>query len=85
MKYLFPVFNKGNNESLLPAMETTGIKIGPTGFKKDKSGEKLPETEEDPLELRTDGTDAWDDLFIGLNFFPQSTNGVLPYGTVYNG
>lgn len=81
-KYLLPMFNKNNNEQLLPAMEQTGIKQGPNGFQKDKSGEKLPDTEEDPLELRTDGTDAWDDLFIGLNFFPQALNSVMPSGSI---
>lgn len=70
-KYLFPRFNRQNNESLLAAMEQTGTRYGKYGFEKDKSGEKFKETEDDPLELRTDGTDAWDDLFIGLNFFAQ--------------
>ena len=70
-KYLFPRFNRSNNTHLLPAMEMTGIRVGRNGFEKDKSGEKLGETEDDPLELRTDGTDAWDDLFIGLCFFPR--------------
>ena len=46
------------------------MKIGRNGFEKDKSGEKLAETEEDLLEHRTDGTDAWDTLFIGMNLFP---------------
>ena len=69
--YLFPRFNRGNNSDLLLALEQAGIRIGRIGFEKDKSGEKLGETEDDPLELRTDGTDAWDDLFIGLNFFPR--------------
>jgi len=68
-KYLFPTFNRNNNEFLLPSLEQAGIKIGRNGFEKDKSGEKLAETTEDPLELRTDGTDAWDNLFIGCNFF----------------
>ena len=65
-KYLFPTFNRNNNEFLLPAIEQTGIKVGRNGFEKDKSGEKLIESDEDPLELRTDGTDAWDTLFIGI-------------------
>lgn len=69
-KYLFPTFNKYNCEYLLLAMEQTGVKIGRNGFEKDKSGEKLDETPEDPLETRTDSTDAWDTLFIGCNFFP---------------
>jgi len=55
-KYLFPTFNRQNNEDLLTAMEMTGVKYGRNGFEKDKSGEKLSETEDDPLQLRTDGT-----------------------------
>jgi hypothetical protein len=82
-KYLFPTFNRQNNEDLLPAMEMTGVKYGRNGFEKDKTGEKLSETEDDPLELRTDGTDAWDDLFIGLNFFPQQFIS-LPISTEYS-
>lgn len=82
-KYLFPKFNRANNPSLLPAMEMCGIRMGRTGFEKDKAGEKLGETEDDPLELRTDGTDAWDDLFIGANFFPRQITS-LPMSTVFN-
>ena len=43
----------------------------------------LDETEENLLEHRTDGTDAFDTLFIGCekfpqrNFYPISINGVL--------
>ena len=37
--FLFPIFNKENNEYLLLAMENTGIKIGRNGFEKDKSAE----------------------------------------------
>jgi hypothetical protein len=69
-KYLFPMFNRPNNEALLLALENTGVKISSRGFEKDKSGEKLAESEEDRLEHRTDGTDAWDTLFIGMNKFP---------------
>jgi hypothetical protein len=67
--FLFPMFNHPNNEALLLAMENTGVKIGVNGFQKDKSGEKLTESEEDLLQHRTDGTDAWDTLFIGMNKF----------------
>ena len=44
---------------------------------------KLEETEENLLEHRTDGTDAFDTLYIGAekfpvnNAYPISTNGVL--------
>ena len=36
-----------------------------------KSTEKNPESEEDLLEHRTDGTDAFDTLYIGGEKFPQ--------------
>ena len=71
---LFPMFNKNNNEALLLAMEQTGIHQGPNGFKKDKRGEKLAESEEDKLEYRTDGTDAWDTLWLGMNNFPSESS-----------
>lgn len=57
--------NQDNNEDLLLAVQTAGVKRGRNGFEKDKSGEKLQETEEDLLERRTDGTDAMDTLIIG--------------------
>ncbi|MFA6400889.1 MAG: hypothetical protein WCX31_04580 [Salinivirgaceae bacterium] len=85
IKYLFPQFNDQNNEFLLPAMEQAGVKIGSNGFQKNKSGEKIQETEDDPLELRTDGTDAWDTLFIGLNFFPFTPSVVSPASVVLRG
>lgn len=65
----FPRFNQENNEFLIVAMENTGVRTGSRGFEKDKSREKKIETEFDPLELRTDGTDAWDNLFLGVKFF----------------
>ena len=48
-----------------------------------KGGEKLDETEENLLEHRTDGTDAFDTLYIGAekfpqrNFYPVAASGVL--------
>ena len=71
---LFPMFNKNNNEALILALEQTGIYQGPNGFKKDKRGEKLAENDEDKLETRTDGTDAWDTLWIGMNNFPAENS-----------
>ena len=73
-KYLFPQLNQPNNEALLLAMQHTGVKVGPHGFQKDKSGEKHAETEEDRLEHRTDGTDAFDTLFIGMNFYSYESS-----------
>lgn len=72
----FPRFNEDNNKSLIIAMENTGVRVGPKGFEKDKSKEKYVETEFDPLELRTDGTDAWDSLFLGVKFFRYNISGV---------
>ena len=64
---LTPYFNEENNEDLLLSIEMAGVYNG----KKDKRGEKLAETEEDKLETRTDGSDAFDTLYIGCERFPQ--------------
>ena len=49
-----------------------------------KADEKLAESEEDLLEHRTDGTDAFDTLFIGCEKFPQSeySGGMVDAGGV---
>ena len=72
-KYLMPQINAPNNEALKLGLEHCGVKIGPLGFQKDKSGEKLAETEEDLLENRTDGTDAFDTLMLGMFFYPNQS------------
>lgn len=63
---LVPRFNEVNNEDLLISIKSAGVYNG----KKDKRGEKLAETEEDRLEARTDGSDAFDTLYIGCTKFP---------------
>ena len=68
---LMPFFNRQNNDDLILAIQTAGVVRGRNGFRKDKGGEKLDETEENLLEHRTDGTDAFDTLFIGCEKFPQ--------------
>jgi len=78
--YLFPTFNRDNNEYLLLAMEQTGIKIGRNGFEKDKSAEKLADTIENPDEYKTHITDAWDSLFIGCQYYPHATIGAMQTG-----
>ena len=65
---LRPMFNRENNEDLLVSVQTAGVYNG----NKDKRGEKLAETEEDRLEARTDGSDAFDTLCIGCEKFPQA-------------
>lgn len=65
--------NRENNEALIIAMENCGLIRMGDNWKKDKTGEKLitnaqtAEGQENvtPAELRTDGTDAFDTLFIG--------------------
>lgn len=56
------IINRDNNEALLLSIETAGTYMG----KKDKRSEKLAESEEDKLEYRTDGSDAFDTLCIGV-------------------
>ena len=80
---LMPFFNRQNNDDLILAIQTAGVVRGRNGFRKDKGGEKLDETEENLLEHRTDGTDAFDTLYIGTEKFPYkeiypvSASGVL--------
>ena len=64
---LMPFFNEPNNPDLLISVQTAGVYNG----KKDKRREKLAETDEDRLESRTDGSDAFDTLYIGCERFPQ--------------
>ena len=68
---LMPFFNRQNNDDLILAIQTAGVVRGRNGFRKDKGGEKLDETEENLLEHRTDGTDAFDTLYIGAEKFPH--------------
>ena len=80
---LMPFFNRTNNEDLILAIQSAGVSRGRNGFRKDKSGEKLAESEESLLEHRTDGSDAFDTLYIGCEKFPYrdsfslSMSGVL--------
>ena len=67
---LMPFFNRQNNDYLILAIQTAGVVSGRNGFRKDKGGDKLDETEENLLEHRTDGTDAFDTLYIGAEKFP---------------
>lgn len=75
-KHLMPMFNRENNEALLTAITMAEVNISPLGFHKNKSGEKLAESEDDPLEFRTDGTDAFDTLFLGNVLFPYTAGGI---------
>lgn len=75
---LFPYLNKDNNEYLIAAIENTETSDKYDGFGKDKSGEKKSDSDDDRSELRTDGTDAFDDLYIGMNNFYQDRKKLYP-------
>ena len=64
--------NQTNNPDLIIAMQLCEVKISYKGFHKDKSGEKKPESEDSdslPLQQRTDFTDAFDTLYLGVKLF----------------
>ena len=70
---LTPYIIGKTNEDLIIALQQAGVHRGRNGFQKNKEGEKLPESEENLLEHRTDGTDAFDTLFIGCERFRRYT------------
>ena len=90
-----PFFNRQNNDDLILAIQAAGVSLGRNGFRKDKGGEKTCRIgshrlaafvacgERTLLEHRTDGTDAFDTLYIGAEKFPYrdafslSMSGVL--------
>ena len=90
-----PFFNRQNNDDLILAIQAAGVSLGRNGFRKDKGGEKTCRIgshrldafvacgERALLEHRTDGTDAFDTLYIGCEKFPYrdafslSMSGVL--------
>ena len=67
---LTPYFNRQNNDDLILAIQAAGVERGRLGFRKNKAGGKLAETQDDLLEHRTDGTDAFDTLYIGCEKRP---------------
>ena len=79
---LMPYFNRQNNDDLILAIQSAGIERGRLGFRKNKAGEKLAESEEDLLEHRTDGTDAFDTLYIGCERRPYSGAALIDTGGV---
>ena len=60
------LINEENNPDLLVSIDSAMTVNGTN--QKDKSGEKKEESEEDPLESRTDGSDAFDTLCIAVEF-----------------
>lgn len=58
------LINEENNPDLLVSIDSAMTVNGTN--QKDKSGEKTPETEENPLQSRTDGSDAFDTLCIAV-------------------
>lgn len=74
--------NQTQNEDLIIAMQLCEVKIDYNGFHKDKSQEKQAESEDNlPLQRRTDFTDAFDSLYLGVRNFRMSQGYyVLPSG-----
>lgn len=70
--------NLDNNEALCVALTNAEVSIGYKGFRKCKSGEKLSENADDAvrLEFRTDGTDAFDTLVLGVKFHLTNLSGM---------
>ena len=65
--------NQVNNPDLIIAMQLCEVQISYKGFRKNKSGEKKPEAEDNlPLQQRTDFSDAFDSLFLGCKYFRGS-------------
>lgn len=69
-KNLMPMINEPNNEALIMGIQHAGVRIGRRGWEKDKTQEKKEESEESLLEHRTDGTDAFDTLMVGVLLHP---------------
>jgi hypothetical protein len=84
-KYLMPMINEPNNEALKLGLQHAGARIGPRGWTKDKTDEKGQETEENLLEHRTDGTDAFDTLMIGMFLYPFRGGGAAVGGAGFFG
>lgn len=66
--------NKENNEYLIASIENAGVLEGRNGFEKDKSREKARVSKqiddvEAELAQRTDLSDAFDNLIIGIRFY----------------
>lgn len=70
--------NRENNEALIVALQSAEVSIGYKGFRKDKAGEKLSENADNAvrLEYRTDGTDAFDSLFLGVKYHLNRLSGL---------
>lgn len=73
-KYLIPLLNRENNDALIVSISLADVAITSRGFQKEKGGEKLAESEENLLEYRTDGSDAFDTLVLGCSLFPYQTS-----------
>ena len=70
--------NRENNEALCVALDLAEVEIGYRGFRKSKRGEKLSEDADNAvrMEYRTDGTDAFDQLYLGIKFHRNRMGGM---------
>lgn len=72
--FLWIQINLLQNEFLKIAMEQTGVKQGKNGMEKNKTPEGTSDTPDNPDEYKTHITDAFDTLWLGMNFFFTSPN-----------
>ena len=61
-----------NNDVSFSLFKQLALNVAVTVFTSRRLGEKLPESEENLLQHRTDGSDAFDTLYIGCEKFPQA-------------
>lgn len=73
-EFLWIQINLHQNEFLKIAMEQTGIRQGKNGFEKDKTPEGTEDTPDAPDQFKTHVTDAFDTLWLGMNFFFREPN-----------
>lgn len=74
-EFLWVQINLHQNEFLKIAMEQTGVRQGKYGFEKDKTPEGTADTPDAPDQFKTHVTDAFDTLWLGMNFFFREPNG----------
>lgn len=68
-QFLWLQINLLQNEFLKIAMEQTGVKQGKNGMEKNKTPEGTEDTPDNPDEYKTHITDAFDTLWVGMNFY----------------
>ena len=82
-----PFFNRQNNDDLILAIQAAGVSRGRNGFRKDKGGEKLAESEEDLLEISCQREQSWacSTMPSAADIMQHRTDGTDTFDTLYIG